>query len=589
MQDLPSVSVVLVNYNGRHHLDACFSSLRKIEYAKDKVELILVDNGSEDGSVEFMKSHFPEVRVIPSGRNIGFAAACNLGARAGSGEYVALVNNDMKVHPGWLLGLVTALEPEKGIVCTSGRILDWEGEKVDFVRGALSFCGMGFQIGFGSPVTHAPATSSPMLFACGGSMLVDRRIYLDAGGFDEDFFAYFEDVDFGWRLWLMGYETAPAPGAIAHHRHHGTSGSMDQHRLIPLYERNAIWTLMKNLGARNLDRFLAASLWLAIRRALIRGGIERKAFELGVEGYEADQDRIVPVGTSTLVGLDMAIDQLPRVLEKRSHIQSRRKRTDADVMTKFVRPFQPLMQQEHYLEGQASVVRAFGLDEVFSREEASSVLILISAPERDGPQSDRRVAFARSLTPSYRVTLASESHLGLTDEDFSQVTFNEGVQLAGLMDAHSAVIMGPRSAGHLSDLPRSLVVVDGIGEGLLDARVVTPADVVLRGPGEPVDSSSKEVFVDPEQPVTGLVEILADPDRWLENRIAGRGARLTQDLDLLESIKSAIGTVGRDIQPVPDPYLANDPIIRTYVRSRRRAGRLKRRMIRALRGQSRNR
>src|SRR5439155_7651017 len=100
---------------------------------------------------------------------------------------------------------------------------------------------------------------APLLFACGGSMLVQRDVFLAVGGFDPDYFAFFEDVDLGWRLWLLGYRVTLTPSAITYHRHHGTTNVIPNHRVHVLYERNALYTIYKNYDEEHLDRILPAS------------------------------------------------------------------------------------------------------------------------------------------------------------------------------------------------------------------------------------------------------------------------------------------------------------------------------------------
>ena len=104
----PSVSVIVLNYNGRQHLDDCFTSLLALDYPKDKLELMLVDNGSSDDSVEFTEKHFPSVRIVQSEENVGFASGNNLGAREASGEYIVFLNNDMRVDAQFVSQLIGA-------------------------------------------------------------------------------------------------------------------------------------------------------------------------------------------------------------------------------------------------------------------------------------------------------------------------------------------------------------------------------------------------------------------------------------------------------------------------------------------------
>jgi GT2 family glycosyltransferase len=223
----PRVSVVTPGWNGLAHLEPCYRSLRQLDYPPDRLELILVDNGSTDSSVEFMQQHFPEVKIVRNPTNLGFCRANNLGARAAQGEYVAFLNNDTRVHPAWLKELATAVEADAEVVCAGSKLLSWEGDRLDFAGGSLNFRGSGFQPGHGSSRVDPFSETRPVLSACGGSMLIERQIFLDCGGFDEDFFAYLEDVDLGWRLQLhTGAKVAYTSRSIIRHKHRATLTSM---------------------------------------------------------------------------------------------------------------------------------------------------------------------------------------------------------------------------------------------------------------------------------------------------------------------------------------------------------------------------
>src|SRR5262245_14032635 len=132
--EFPTVSVVVLNYNGLRHLRTCFEALTALDYPSDRLELMLVDNGSSDDSLAFMREHFPGVRLVETGANLGFAAGNNYGAERATGEYVAFLNNDTRVEPDWLLEMVKSLlaDRDSGVVCTSSLMLDWDGEKIDF-------------------------------------------------------------------------------------------------------------------------------------------------------------------------------------------------------------------------------------------------------------------------------------------------------------------------------------------------------------------------------------------------------------------------------------------------------------------------
>ncbi|HYP38965.1 MAG TPA: glycosyltransferase, partial [Chloroflexia bacterium] len=152
--EYPTVSVVVLNYNGLKHLETCFNSLLSLDYPTGQLELMLVDNGSNDASLTFMRERFPQVRIVETGSNLGFAAGNNYGAERATGQYVAFLNNDTRVEPDWLKEMVESVIAgrEQGVVCTSSLMLDWSGKKIDFQAGGLNFHGFGFQPSYGLSV-----------------------------------------------------------------------------------------------------------------------------------------------------------------------------------------------------------------------------------------------------------------------------------------------------------------------------------------------------------------------------------------------------------------------------------------------------
>src|SRR6476620_654304 len=163
---LPSVSVIILNFNGCRHLEACFRSLIEQEYA-GSIELIMVDNGSADGSVELMRAQFPQVRLLVNTQNVGFAPAVNQAARVAEGDYLALMNNDARAAPDWLAQLVELAERrrDEGVACVASRVLGWDGEQIDFVVGSMNFHGFGAQPFFRMPAAALDAGEEPLLFA----------------------------------------------------------------------------------------------------------------------------------------------------------------------------------------------------------------------------------------------------------------------------------------------------------------------------------------------------------------------------------------------------------------------------------------
>ena len=390
----PTVSVIVVNYNGLEHLEPCFTSLQALDYPSGKLELILVDNASTDGSQDFMRQRFPRVRLIANERNWGLCKANNIGAEAAQGEIIAILNNDTRVEPDWLQEIVRPFAQDPAIACVGSRILNWDGTRLDFAGGAMNFYGYGYHLDFGAPAGEISAQKGPVLAPCGGVMALRRKAYLEAGGEDEDFFVYYEDIDLGWRLWVLGHRVVMAPRAVSYHRHSAFYRTVPDARTRVLYERNALLAVIKNYDEANLRRVLPAALFLMLKRAYlfaslnpaeyhieqrlvarqpahkslpyyfqegwniarrqgvsdllenIRAEVSRRRADPAYDRWlrrrrarsRAGRQQVPQQAISPLLAASDVVSILPRVMEKRYLIQSRRRRPDADILPLFGRP-----------------------------------------------------------------------------------------------------------------------------------------------------------------------------------------------------------------------------------------------------------
>jgi GT2 family glycosyltransferase len=243
------VSVAILSWNGRAHLETCLEALAGQADPGVAWEILVLDNGSSDGTSQWLSRLHPEVRCERSETNLGFCAGNNRLVELAQGDAVALLNNDTRPRADWLRELVAALRgAPDDVAAVSGLIVDWSGERLDFARGVMTFDAHALQEGFRRPLAAAalPPPGSELLFGCGGNMLLRRRSFLDAGGFDPDYFAYYEDVDLGWRLWQGGERVLFAPGAVVHHRSSATSDLLGLYNRGFLFERNAWLTAYKN-------------------------------------------------------------------------------------------------------------------------------------------------------------------------------------------------------------------------------------------------------------------------------------------------------------------------------------------------------
>jgi GT2 family glycosyltransferase len=381
----PFVSLITPTLDGRHHLELFLASVDAQAYPRELFEVIVVDNGSTDGTDEFLRTRWPDVRVVRNRDNAGFARANNQGAEVARGRYLALLNNDLRLDRAWLETMVDCAQMSSGKpACVASPILNWDGSAIDFVDAAMSFNGIGFQPHAGAPFHSEGRDDLPseLLFACGAAMLIDRHVYLEAGGFDEDYFAYYEDVDLGWRLWLMGHRVELCPSAVAYHRRNASQGP--RHRTVHLLERNALRSVIKNYDDRSLEVVLPAALLLALgrvaERAKPRTGSPGRT---GVRRWlRRGRTTLALEALATISGIGDVVDDLPRLLEKRRWVQARRRRADAEIIHLFRTPFRLGGRDE-------ALVRELGVVDYFEALSADAGGALGQSPAAASPARAR--------------------------------------------------------------------------------------------------------------------------------------------------------------------------------------------------------
>jgi GT2 family glycosyltransferase len=274
------VAVVIPSWNGRELLAGVLPTLAAQSYRDART--LVVDNGSNDGTVDWLAREWPDVEVLALERNIGFAPAVNRGVGASDEEYVALLNNDMELDPGWLEALVRALDsdPQAGAATPKQRSAH-DRERLDGAGDALARTGGATRRGAGEPDRGQYDRGERVFSASAGAALY-RRAALDAvGPFDESFFAYLEDVDWGFRAQLAGRPARYVPEALVYHLGGATSRrTPDRERY--LVARNHVAFVLKNFPAPWIARYapliaaeLARQLFVAARagqaRAVLRG------------------------------------------------------------------------------------------------------------------------------------------------------------------------------------------------------------------------------------------------------------------------------------------------------------------------------
>ncbi len=254
----PAVSVVVLGYNNQPYLEEALSSILAQKGAE--FEVLFVDNASSDGSAEFVKKRFPQIRLISSPSNLGYAGGNNLGAREARGEYLVIVNPDVVAPAGWLSGLYKAAvsacrDSGAGSIFCSKVLLASDPSKINSTGVFLSKFGFCGSWGDGRPAGEFDAPL-PLLAPTGCSFIISRGTFLGLGGFDEKFFMYAEDLDLGWRAANRGIPTYLAPASTLLHKYKSVGG-----RPAPYFQlsRNQLWAIRKNEKGPKKIMLLAAS------------------------------------------------------------------------------------------------------------------------------------------------------------------------------------------------------------------------------------------------------------------------------------------------------------------------------------------
>jgi GT2 family glycosyltransferase/glycosyltransferase involved in cell wall biosynthesis len=415
----PLVSVIVVNYRGADDTITCLRALRaELDYPN--LEVVCVDNDSGGDDVARIRAAVPDVEIVESGSNLGFAGGCNLGAASAGGTVLAFLNNDARPDRAWVRAAVAELRGDPTVAAVASKVLDWDGTRADFVDGGLTWFGMGYKRHAGSPVAELPSgeheVAKDVLFGTGSAMFVRASVFAELGGFDERFFMFYEDVDLGWRLNLRGWRVRYVPESVAYHRHHATMASVDAPdtgRETFLLERNALAALYKNLSDTTLARALPAALALAVRRATARGELDPTQLDLqrGVGPIETDA---VPVPRSALAGV-LAVDQfvelLPSLAESRATEQAARVRTDADLLPLLRKALEPAYPLPRYLAAHDILVEAFGIGEAFGQRRKVLVLTGDAITERMAGPAIRAWNIASVLSGEHDVRLVTVNPL----------------------------------------------------------------------------------------------------------------------------------------------------------------------------------
>lgn len=320
IDNLPIISVIIVNMNGKKWLSKCIPSVLESEYPRNRIEFVLVDNGSIDGSVEFVEKNYPGFRIIKLPINIGWSPANNEGIKSSTGDIIVCLSNDMEVHPLWLREIATFMEANKnvGIVqCNSMSM--WDHKIYD--------SSMNYLDRFGYSYGYVP-TDSPqeVFFAEGMAFAVRIDVIKKIGAFDDYYFMEYDDMDLSWRVRLAGYRIYFLPSAVVYHARGGTVGKTYFERInnVGWYTRNHLVTIIKNYETMNLLKILPTVI----------------AIEIGKIIYLLTLKKNLPLSKAALKGIFQVLKDLKIILKKRKITQLTREVDDKKIMS-LMHPFAP--------------------------------------------------------------------------------------------------------------------------------------------------------------------------------------------------------------------------------------------------------
>jgi GT2 family glycosyltransferase len=321
----PLVSIVVLNYNGKYHLKTCLDSLLRTKYPN--FEIILVDNGSTDGSVESVRQNYPMVRIVRLSKNIYAAGGLMAGALAAKGKYIAFLANDMEVDENWLMPLVEVLERIPWVAAADAKYRNfYERNRFDDAAAAgrwIDYFGNNYTRG-----TREINYGQYDKLACefGVNTIFKRDIFFKVGGFDTSFLFGYEDIDLGWRLYLTGYEVVYVPQSIIYHKGGGSSREKEgapraKPEFYYLIKRNRLIMLIKNYEVHNMLIALFATAIEYILTATYFFLTKQKMY-----------------GVQIIRALIYVLKNLKKIMRKRALVQSLRVRKDKEIR-KYMVPY----------------------------------------------------------------------------------------------------------------------------------------------------------------------------------------------------------------------------------------------------------
>jgi len=321
MEHNPLVSVIILNWNGQKYLKDCLISLESQSYKN--FELILVDNGSKDESVFFVKQNFKNVIIIANKKNYGFAKGNNIGISSAKGSYIFLVNNDTRVEKNCIKNLMKIAEKKKTAGMFAPKILSFENPKLIDSTG-LNIYRDGLARGRGRLEIDAGQYNDKLeiLIPSGCAALYRKKMLKEVGLFDEIFFAYCEDTDLGLRGRLMGWKCLFVPSAVVYHHYSGSTGKFSEIKAF-LAERNHFWVVFKNFP---LSILILLPFYTLLRYLfIILGIIENKG---PAAKFKGSKIKLIAILIKAYASFAV---KLPYIIRKRILIQKTKKISSKEI------------------------------------------------------------------------------------------------------------------------------------------------------------------------------------------------------------------------------------------------------------------
>lgn len=241
---MKKVTAIIVNWNDKDVIVECIQSL--LDQDRNQIDIIVSDNGSEDGSTELIRKRFPSITIIENGENLGFGSALNRGLAVAKGDYLLFLNSDLKLNPMCVGELAKLLESDSNTGGAIPKILYINQKNTINSLGVLiNYTGIAYPNLLGQ---KDPGWKKPFESACGGIFMLRKEVYDTVGGFDEDLFLYHEDHDLSWRIRLAGWSLKVAPQAIMYHHYKFNKGVLKYYSS----EKNRLYLLLKNMEIKTL-------------------------------------------------------------------------------------------------------------------------------------------------------------------------------------------------------------------------------------------------------------------------------------------------------------------------------------------------